>query len=139
MVASIPPPDANWTNATLRNPVGPPYEPLPVLPQPCPRDPAQECPAFASYVNCTDNRGCHKDTVHYTSPTSCVINCLFPVLLPRLWDGVGIKAVDRLDLQSLLGGPNNTDKSLMPQLHPDCSGYAKIGKHVASQVFGAAA
>ena len=136
VVGMIPPPDGNMTNQTwevAHQAFG--------VPAPCPPEPANQCPPFVSFVNCTDpttgrNENCVKAKAHYNADTACVINCVLPELLPNIFDEVGIKSADRVDLQTLLGGPNNTDRALMPQLHPDCGGYQKIGEHIASSVFG---
>lgn len=140
VVTMIPPPDGNWTNATFVNP--PRVGVLPVVPQPCPQDPMSECPSFVNFVNCSDGTHpnvaqCQSSMRFYSNvPQQCIINCVFPSLLPTIWDKLQIDGGDRVDLETFMGGPDKTDKQYMPSLHPNCDGYEKIGRHIATQIFG---
>jgi lysophospholipase L1-like esterase len=64
---------------------------------------------------------------------NCVINCLLPKLVPQLGSKIGLGAP--LDMLSLFDGPDNTNKTLMPGLHPDCAGYTVMGEFIAKQLF----
>ena len=66
---------------------------------------------------------------------SCVINCILPRLIPLLTSEAGVEAPP-VDLLAFFGGPDHTNKSMMPNLHPNCHGYLQMGTYIATQVFG---
>jgi hypothetical protein len=64
---------------------------------------------------------------------ACVIDCILPKLVPELTAEVGL--LPPINLLKLFNGPDNTTKSLMPSLHPNCAGYIAIAHYVQSQLF----
>jgi hypothetical protein len=57
-----------------------------------------------------------------------------PDLIPSLTTDLGLPAP--VDLFKLFNGPNDTNKTVMPGLHPNCAGYTVIGKYIAKELFG---
>lgn len=64
---------------------------------------------------------------------ACVIDCILPKIVPELTASVGLPPP--INLFKFFGGPDNTNKSLMPGLHPDCDGYTAIASFLAKQIF----
>ena len=65
----------------------------------------------------------------------CVINCRLPVIVPEMTKEVGLTEPP-LDLFHYLGGPDHTNTSALPGLHPGCDGYRFIGAYIANKLFG---
>jgi lysophospholipase L1-like esterase len=84
-------------------------------------------PPFGNFTCSDSSQTCNTNI-------NCVINCILPKLVPELTRDVGLTSP--VDLMSLFGGPDNTNASIMPNLHPNCDGYAAIGTYIAKQVFG---
>lgn len=65
---------------------------------------------------------------------ACVIDCVLPPLVSQLTKQLGLPSP--LDMLTLFGGPNHTNKTAMPGLHPNCNGYTLMGEHIAKALFG---
>ena len=95
-------------------------------------------PPFMNYT-CVDHLPCWTSTHVQTSVsnTSCTINCELPQIIPKINTELGLPSP--IDLLTLLGGPTDTNKTAIDSLHPNCAGYALIGRHLAKQLFGVGA
>lgn len=73
----------------------------------------------------------------------CTINCVLPKLVPLLTAQINAKKpqldppipeLEVIDLLTFLGGPDHTNKSAQPGLHPNCDGYELIGNYLKHRI-----
>jgi lysophospholipase L1-like esterase len=83
------------------------------------------------------SKTCAKGTGGAGTDHNCVIDCIMPDLIPSLTTDLGLPAP--VDLFKLFGGPDHTNKTVMPGLHPNCAGYTVIGHYLAKELFGVGA
>ena len=79
----------------------------------------QTCPAF--------------DGKNKELAKACVIDCILPKLVTQLTASVGLPAP--VDLLKFFHGPDNTNKTAMPGLHPNCAGYTAIAEYLSGLLF----
>lgn len=82
--------------------------------------PPTACPAF--------------NTTNKEMAKSCVIDCVLPKVVPALTKELGL--APPLDMLAFFHGPDHTNKTAMPGLHPNCNGYKAMGGYIAKKVFG---
>lgn len=64
---------------------------------------------------------------------ACVIDCILPKLVTNLT--ASIQLPPPIDLLTFFGGPDHTNKALMPGLHPSCDGYISIAQYLEKELF----
>lgn len=59
---------------------------------------------------------------------------MLPKLVPQI--AAELNAFKVIDMLTFFGGPTDTNKTAMPGLHPDCTGYTMMGHYLAKELFG---